>query len=82
MYSVVFSDLALKQLKKLPNEIQHRIIATIERCRIRPYAYLKKLSGNPYFRLRIGDYRVILDVQQNEVRIFVIEVGHRKDIYD
>lgn len=81
MYSVIFSDLASRQLDKLNKEARLRIISTIKRCRIRPYAHVKKLVGNPYFSLRVGDYRVIMDIRDNELKIFVIELGHRKRIY-
>ncbi|MAG08641.1 cytotoxic translational repressor of toxin-antitoxin stability system [Candidatus Woesearchaeota archaeon] len=81
MYSIIFSDLSLKQLKKLSKELRLRIISTIKRCRIRPYAHVKKIVESPYFRLRVGDYRVIMDICDNKLRIFVIEMGHRKNIY-
>ena len=44
---------------------------------------VKKLSGfsESRFRLRIGDFRVIYEVRENEVIVYVIEVGHRKEIY-
>ena len=81
MYSLIYSDLSLKQLKKLDKELQSRIISALERIRIRPYPYVKKLVGSPHFRLRVGDYRVILDIKPDKLIIFVIEAGHRKDIY-
>ncbi len=81
MYSIVFTDLSKKQLNKFPKVIRQRIINTLKRCRIRPHAYIKKLTGNKYFRLRVGDYRVIIDIQDNEFRILVIEMAHRKKIY-
>lgn len=81
MYSVEFSLSAEKEFHKLEKEIQVRIIASLERCRIRPYAYIKNLVGNPYFSLRVGDYRLIVDIQQNQFIIIVIEIGHRKNIY-
>jgi mRNA interferase RelE/StbE len=62
-------------------ETQKRIISTLERIRIRPYPYVKKLVGNPYFRLRSGDYRIILDIKENKLIIYVLEVGHRRNIY-
>ncbi len=80
-YEIIFSDLSLKQLKKLEKLTQERIIATIERCRIRPQDYVKKLVGNPYYRLRVGDYRIIMDIRQGELRILVLEIGHRRNIY-
>ncbi len=81
MYSLHYSDLMLKQLKKLPKDIQKRIISTLERCRVRPHYHVKKLVGNPYYRLRVGNYRVIVDIQEGKLTILVIEVGHRRNVY-
>jgi len=80
-YDITFSDFADKQLSKLPLNTQNRIVTTIKRCRIRPYSHVKKLVGSKYFRLRVGDYRVIIDIIDNKLIIHVIEVGHRKNIY-
>lgn len=82
MYSVEFSETAEKQLYKLEKDAQARIISALERCRVRPHHYAKKLAGMPYFRLRIGYYRVILDIKNDKLIIFVIEVGYRRNIYD
>jgi mRNA interferase RelE/StbE len=80
-YEVTFSDFADKQLSKLPLDVQYRIISTIKRCQIRPHSHVKKLVGSKYFRLRAGDYRVIMDIIENKLIIHVIDVGHRKNIY-
>jgi len=80
-YEVTFSNFADKQLSKLPLNVQYRIVSTIKRCQIRPYSHVKKLVGSKYFRLRVGDYRVIMDIIENKLIIHVIEVGHRKNIY-
>jgi len=80
-YKIIFSDFASKQLDKLPVGIKKRIISTLKRCRIRPYPHVKKLVGSRYFRLRVGDYRIILDIIDGELIIHVIEIGHRKSIY-
>lgn len=80
-YRIVFSDFADKQLDKLPEEIQKRIVSTLRRCKIRPYPHVKKLVGSKYFRLRVGDYRIILEIIDNILIIHVIELGHRKNIY-
>ncbi|MDP2973806.1 MAG: type II toxin-antitoxin system RelE/ParE family toxin [Candidatus Diapherotrites archaeon] len=82
MYEIIFSDNAFRQLKKLEKNIQDRIIAVLERARIRPEAHFQKLVGETAFRLRIGDYRVIADIDKNELKILVIKVGHRRNIYD
>lgn len=82
MYNVILSDLASKQLKKLDKNLRIRIITVLKRCRIRPHDYVKKLVGEPYFSLRVGDYRIIMDINESNLRIFVIKIGHRKNIYD
>lgn len=80
-YEVIFSDKALKQLKKMERGVQERIIAVLERIRTRPEAYVTKLVGDPGYKLRVGDYRVIVDVDIKKLRILVLKVGHRKSIY-
>jgi len=82
MFSIEFSKTAEKQLYKLEKDMQIRIIQALERIKIRPYPYVKRLVGVPYFKLRVGDYRLILDIRENKLIIFVIELGHRKNIYD
>jgi len=62
IYSLEYTKQAFGQLKNLDLEAQTRILSTLERCRIRPYAYLKKLIGCPYFRLRAWKYRVIVNI--------------------
>lgn len=81
MYEIEFSLTAKKQLTKLESKSQLRIISSLERIRIRPYSFVKKLVGSSYFRLRVGEYRVILDIKDTKLIIFVIELGHRKNIY-
>ena len=82
MYSIIFNPFAEKQLKKLENNLQRRILDVLNRIRIRPHHFIKRLVGSPYFRLRVGDYRIILDIQNDKLVIVVVELGHRKNIYD
>jgi mRNA interferase RelE/StbE len=81
MYSVVISEKALKQIEKLEKSIQERIISTLDRIKVRPHSFVKKLVGMPGFRLRVGDHRVILDIQDDKLMILVVQVGHRRNIY-
>ena len=81
-YEIIFSDNALTQLKKLEHSIQERIIKSLERIRIRPEAYVTKLVGDPGYRLRVGDYRVIIDIDKEKLHILIIKIGHRKNIYE
>ena len=81
MYEVIILQKAEKQLHKLNKILQERIINTLERIKIRPYQFVKRKEGTPYYILRVGEYRVILDIKQNKLIILVIEIGHRKNIY-
>ena len=81
MFELFFTAEAKKFLKKLHEEDQKRVIATLERCRIRPHSHVKKLVSSPYFRLRVGKYRVILDIKSGKLLILVLEIGQRKNIY-
>jgi len=82
MYSVEFSQTAENQLYKLEKNIQKRIIEVLERIKIRPFHFVKRKQGTNYFILRIGNYRAILDINREKLIIFILELGHRKNIYE
>jgi len=81
MYSIEFSETAKKQLDKLDIQLRKRIIQSLERIKIRPYHFIKRKEGTPYFIFRVGNYRLILRIENNKLLIFVLEVEHRKNIY-
>lgn len=81
-YGIFFSDKAKKQLDKLERDVQERIVKSLERIRIRPEAYVVKLVGETAYKLRVGDYRVILDIYQEKLLVLVIKVGHRRNVDD
>ena len=80
-WSVLWSDKSKKQLKKLDKKIAGRIIDGVEDIKGDPYLAVRRLAGSKFFRLRIGDYRVILDLQQGNLLVFVITTDNRKKIY-
>jgi len=81
-YEITFTDTSRKQFRKLEKDAQERIIKALERIRIRPESYVRKLVGGIGYRLRVGDYRIILDIYKFELVILVVKIGHRKNIYD
>ncbi|NLC04425.1 MAG: type II toxin-antitoxin system RelE/ParE family toxin [Tissierellia bacterium] len=84
-YKILFEKNADKQLKNI-DITQQRIIvnwiATNLESTNDPRIFGKSLKGNlkDYWRYRIGNYRIIAEINDDEVRILIIEVGHRKDI--
>lgn len=81
MTDILFTDPASNQFKNLEKEIQDMIINRLKKMRELPNRYLKPLKEYPYFSLRIGDYRAIIDWRKNKDQLWVIAVGHRKNIY-
>lgn len=82
IYKLLYTEKAVKQFKKLERKVQERIKSALERIRIRPYAYVTKMVGESHYKVRVGDYRVIMDIEDQKLLILVIKVGHRKNIYD
>lgn len=80
-YAVIWTEKSLKNLKQLPRKIVLRIIASVERIRGDPLAHLQQLQGSPYFKLRVGKYRIIVDLKRETMVIYVIKVGKRGNVY-
>ena len=86
-YKVIFTDRAKRQLKKLDKYIASLIIGWIEKnlqnCK-NPRQCGKALVANKsgQWRYRIGEYRLICEIQDEKITILVLEVGHRKNIYE
>jgi len=80
-YEVKWAEVFLKQLDKLDKNLSERIIDKVESIVEDPFSFVKKLKGFDLYRLRVGDYRVIMSIERNKLLIFVLEVGHRSAIY-
>lgn len=82
MYSIQIEknvEIFLKKLEKKDTEI---ILNKVYSIRENPFRHLKRLQGEKLWRLRIGDYRAIVDVIVSMNKIIVVRIGHRKNIYD
>ena len=82
-YEIVFKDSAAKTLKKIPKTDGKRIAAKIDSLSENlPNPDTTKLKGdNPFHRVRVGDYRIIYEIQEDVLIVLVVKIGHRKDIY-
>jgi mRNA interferase RelE/StbE len=81
MFAAIFSDEALSYLKKLDDKAAERILDKIDGSLAAPERFFKRLSGREEFRLRIGDYRAIARILVQEKKVFIISIGHRKNVY-
>ena len=84
--TLIYSDLALKQLKKMDKPVSKRFVdymddvARLENPRERGKMLVGNLLG--FWRYRVGDYRVLCKIRDQELIISVVDVGHRKEVYD
>jgi mRNA-degrading endonuclease RelE of RelBE toxin-antitoxin system len=81
MYSIELSDDSKKFIKKLDKFQAEIILNKIYSLRENPFRNLKRLQGNKLWRLRIGDYRAIVDVIVSRNKIVVVRIGKRSGIY-
>jgi len=81
MYSVEYSAKSRKILKKLPNSVSGRIIDKINTIKLDPFKEVIKLQGTKLWRLRVNDYRIVMDIIIKGKTIIVLRVRHRKNVY-
>ncbi|MEK6812212.1 MAG: type II toxin-antitoxin system RelE/ParE family toxin [Nanoarchaeota archaeon] len=81
MYLVQIEEAAENFLKKLDKKEKDMILKKIYSIRENPFRFLKRLQGDKLWRLRIADYRALVDVIISSNKIIVIKIGHRKNVY-
>lgn len=81
-YQVIIPKSVQKELDRLPDDVNRRILARLAALETNPRpADVKKLKGRDAWRIRVGDYRVIYEIHDRVLQVIVIAVGHRGDIY-
>jgi mRNA interferase RelE/StbE len=81
-YKVIFTKSVKKDFRKIPKLEVSKILNEIAYLAKNPRSSkTKKLKGEKLYRLRVGNYRVIYDIKDNLMLIFVVKLGHRSDIY-
>ena len=80
-YSLVYTNRAIRDIEKLDPKVKNWIGETLLRYGEDPLNYAVKLKDSRLgtYRFRIGDYRVIFDIEG--IEIVILRVGHRRDIY-
>jgi mRNA interferase RelE/StbE len=82
-YRIQFAPSARRQLEDLPMKIQRRIAAHIDQLAFnpRPRGSIKLEGEDDLYRIRVGKYRVIYGIQDDELIVLVLRIGHRRDVY-
>lgn len=86
-YKVVYEKKALKSLSKIDKSQRNIILSWIDKNLVDtddPKKYGKALKGNlkEYWRYRVGNYRILADIDDKQIKIIIFNIGHRKDIYN
>lgn len=81
-YSLEIKRSAAKELAQLPSKDRGRVIARIQTLAEDPRPIgAEKLSGQERYRVRQGDYRILYEIEDQVLRIIVVKIGHRRDVY-
>ena len=83
MYRIEFGPRAIRDFRGLHPDIQRRIDPAIKSLGQNPHPpRCKKLSGNEsLWRVRVGDYRIVYQVEDVRLLVLVLRIGHRREIY-
>jgi len=83
MYQVLIEKQVQKQLDKIPEPEYSRIKSLINQLATNPRpAGCKKLKGRNGYRIRHGNYRIIYEIKDSILSVFILAAGHRKEIYE
>jgi mRNA interferase RelE/StbE len=81
-YRILIKPSAVKELEALPRKDRQRVVSRIQGlARTSRPAGCEKLSGLDRYRVRQGDYRIIYSIEDVELVVLVVRVGHRRDVY-
>jgi mRNA interferase RelE/StbE len=82
-YRILFTSISERQLNRLPHQEQARIIPKINTLAQSPRpSGVKKLKGvKDLYRIRVGDYRIIYEIQDIGLVVLVVKIGNRSDVY-
>ena len=82
MYGLRFDKKAIDFLNKLENKDKKRIWNKLQQCKENPFHFLEHLEDIEGFKLRVGDYRVVIDADKTNQILHILKIGHRKNIYE
>lgn len=82
-YRIEFVKQAAKQLKSLPSEEQQKIKIKIDALTNvpRPDGVVKLTGEDNIYRVRVGNYRIIYSIQDEQLLVLMLKIGHRRDVY-
>jgi len=80
-FEVIFDEKTIEYLNSLSRDVKERIYSKIMSTAINPLHYFERLVGRYEYKLRIGDYRAIADIDRAKRIITILYINHRKNVY-
>lgn len=81
-YRIEYAFAAARALRRLDRSTQQRILSKVERLGDNPRPPSSaKLAGHDAYRIRVGDYRVIYAIADEQLVVLVVDIGHRREVY-
>ena len=82
-YTIKFTSHAARSFRKLSRDVQTRLSPSIESLKDnpRPPGSEKLKGADDAYRIRVGDYRILYEVRDKELVVYIIEAGHRREVY-
>ena len=80
-YSIRVTETAKKQLSKIDKQTARRIDSKLREIASDPFAHVTRLVGLELYKMRVGDYRVLMSIQKDKLVVVVVEIGHRRNVY-
>ncbi|MFZ1076328.1 MAG: type II toxin-antitoxin system RelE/ParE family toxin [Nitrosotalea sp.] len=81
VYNILITETAKKQLAKVDRQNAIRIDKKLREILHDPFLYITRLANLELYKLRVGDYRVLMSIQKNRLIIVVVEISHRRNAY-
>jgi mRNA interferase RelE/StbE len=82
MYELKFDKGAIDFINSLERGDKERIWNKLQQCKLNPFHFLEHLEEIKGFKLRVGDFRLIIDVDRTNQLLHILKAGHRKNVYE
>ena len=81
-YTIIIPNSVKKDLDRVPDSVFKKVLTVLHQLEINPRpSGCKKLKGRNAWRVRTGDYRIIYEIEDENVKIILVKIRHRKEVY-
>ena len=80
-YQIIWSDKSRENLRGMEIGIVRRIVRKVNELELAPYHFVEKMTDVNCWKLRVGDYRILMDINEDKKKIQILKVGHRRNVY-